>query len=321
MSAHLEFFSIEAAAAALPAEVPVHLAIGVFDAVHRGHQLVVGAAIRNARDHNGLAAALTFYPHPSRLLRPDKASHLIMSHARRVRRLFKLGLDVVITQPFDETFAELEAEDFVPLLKRSLPTLAHLYVGDNWLFGKNRRGTTEFLDAECKRHGVRLMILHHLNDSELPISSTRIREALTDGRIEDANKMLGYSYYAEGVVQRGKQLGRTLGFPTLNLPWLPERRPRFGVYAVHIFSEKHPTPLPAIANYGIRPTVEDTEKPMLEINLLGECPFDAGAFVIVEWEHFIRPEKKFPTLDALREQIAVDKAAAGEWFANNIAQM
>src|SRR5205807_1167661 len=143
-----------------------------------------------------------------------------------------------------------------------------------------------------------------------PISSTRIRGRLEAGEITAANQLLGYSYFAAGTVTPGKRLGRGLGFPTLNLPWSPGLRPRFGVYVVQVLTEKSPVPLPAVANYGLRPTVEQTTEPRLESHVLGPCPVDAGDAITVEWLRFLRPEMKFAGLDELRVQIAKDRDAA-----------
>ena len=135
--------------------------------------------------------------------------------------------------------------------------------------------------------------------------------------MEEVNALLGYSYFAEGIVTPGKQLGRTLGFPTLNVGWEPDLRPRFGVYAVHVSNANGANPLAAVANYGLRPTVENSTVPRLEIHVLGPCPFTEGDELIIEWLSFLRPEKKFDGVEALRVQIASDRDAAQSWFARH----
>ena len=142
-----------------------------------------------------------------------------------------------------------------------------------------------------------------------PISSTRIRRLLETGEMAAANALLGYPYFAEGVVTPGKQLGRTIGFPTLNIAWTPGLRPRFGVYAVRVSGPKAVIPLPAVANYGLRPTVEQATEPRLEVHVLGACPFAAGDAIRVEWARFVRPEMKFDGVEALRTQIEKDRDA------------
>ena len=147
-----------------------------------------------------------------------------------------------------------------------------------------------------------------------PISSTRIRGLIEAGEIAAANALLGYSYFATGVVTPGKRLGRGIGFPTLNLAWSPGQRPRFGVYTVRVSGAKSAASLPGVANYGLRPTVEQATEPRLETHVLVACPFDAGDEITVEWLRFLRPEMKFAGVDALREQIAKDRATAAADF-------
>jgi riboflavin kinase/FMN adenylyltransferase len=143
-----------------------------------------------------------------------------------------------------------------------------------------------------------------------PISSTRVRAQLEAGDIGAANALLGYSYFIEGVVTPGKRLGRTLGFPTLNVPWAPDLRPRFGVYVARVSGLKSEASVPAVANYGLRPTVENTSEPRLEAHVLGHCPFGENDPVRIELLQFVRPEKKFPDVAALRAQVEQDRIAA-----------
>lgn len=312
-STMLQFDDLSAAAASLPSS-PVHLAIGMFDGVHLGHHAVIESAVHSARRSGGVAAVLTFWPHPSRLFRPENPVRLIMTPALKNRRIARLGVDVVITQPFDAAYAAIEAEDFLPRLKRILPGLAAIYVGENWKFGRGRRGDIGLLVAEGKKHGVAIVSAPRINQNGEPISSTRIRVCLEEGRIGEANELLGYSYFAEGRVAPGKQLGRTIGFPTLNVDWEPDLRPRFGVYTVRVTGPDATVSLPAVANYGLRPTVENSGRPRLEIHILGPCPFGEGDSLMVEWLGFLRPEMKFTGIEALRTQIAKDREVAQAWF-------
>ncbi len=308
------YSSISEAAAALPPK-PLHLAIGMFDGVHLGHHAVIEAAVHSARRSGGIAGVLTFWPHPSRLFRPDHPVRLIMTPSLKTRQLAWLGIDAVITEAFDADYAAITAEEFLPRLKRALPELTTVYVGENWRFGQGRRGDTQLLVAEGKKHGIVVVSAPRINQNGEPISSTRIRTYLEEGRVEEANALLGYTYFAEGVVAPGKQLGRQLGFPTLNVVWEPDLRPRFGVYAVLVSGAAAASPLPAVANYGLRPTVEDSVIPRLEIHVLAPCPFDAGDALSIEWLGFLRPEQKFADVAALRAQIAADREAALAWFA------
>jgi len=310
------YTSIEEAATELP-HGPLHLAIGMFDGVHLGHHAVIESAVLSARRSGGVAAVLTFWPHPSRLFRPESPVQLIMTPALKNRQLARLGVDAVITQQFDRAFASIEANDFLPSLKRALPNLTTIYVGENWRFGKGRHGDIHLLVQTARDLGINVVSAPRINQNEDPISSTRIRNYLVEGRLEEANALLGYAYFAEGVVAPGKQLGRKLGFPTLNVVWEPDLRPRFGVYTVRVSGPKTATSLPAVANYGLRPTVENATIPRLEIHLLAPCPFGAGNELLIEWLSFLRPEQRFDSVDSLRAQITVDRDAALTWFSRN----
>ena len=301
-------------AAALPPR-PVHLAIGMFDGVHLGHRAVIDAAVHSAQGSGGISGVLTFWPHPSAIFRPENPTRLMQPAATKARMLNGLGVDVVITQPFTAELAAIEAEEFLPWLQRKLPRLTAIYVGENFRFGRGRTGDAALLVTAGRQHGVRVFSAPRVNLDGEPISSTRIRAQLAAGDIAAANALLGYSYFADGVVVGGKKLGRTIGFPTLNVRWSPELQPRLGVYAVRISGAKSPAPVAAVANYGLRPTVEQALEPRLEVHVLGPCPFTEGDGIKVEWLRFMRPEGKFANIDELRVQIARDRAAAAEFFA------
>jgi len=294
----------------------LHLAIGMFDGVHLGHQAVIKAAVQSARRSGGAAAVLTFDPHPSRLFRPDDPVRLIMDRERRVAALAALGVAAVIVQPFDAAFAAIPAVDFLPALRSALPNLHTVYVGENWRFGRGRSGDVTLLVGEARKLGLHVVSAPRINGDGEPISSTRIRALLAEGRIDAANVLLGAAYASEGVVRGGKQLGRTIGFPTLNIPWCPDLRPRLGVYVVSIqHADGSGRSWRAVANYGLRPTVEQVAEPQLEVHVLEEaCPFGKGDALRVEWLAFLRPEQKFAGLDELRAQIARDRDAARAWF-------
>ena len=175
-------------------------------------------------------------------------------------------------------------------------------------------GVTTLVEAAKREEGVAVYSAERLSHNGAPISSSRIRELLTAGEITAANALLGYSYFAEGVVERGRQLGRTIGFPTLNIPWEPELKPRFGVYAVNVVDETGRS-CPGVANYGTRPTVEAAGKPVLEVHLLENSALTYGDKVRVNWLYFLRPESKFGGLEELRQQIALDSENARQILA------
>lgn len=298
---------------ALPAG-PLHLAIGIFDGVHLGHLVVIEGAVQSARHGGGVAVVLTFSPHPSVLLNPANPTRMILDLPSKVAKLGSLGVAAVVVQPFTAELAAVTAEEFVPLIKRHLPGLAGIYVGENFRFGRGRRGDVAMLIQEGRRHGISVFSAPRVNLDGEPISSTRIRERIRAGDMKGAAALLGYIYTAHGTVVHGKHLGRTLGFPTLNLGWSPDLRPLYGVYAVRVSGNKSYGWLPAVANYGLRPTVEQSVEPRLEIHMLVACPYGAGDSVTVEWVRFLRPEQKFNGIAELSAQIARDAAAARAEF-------
>jgi riboflavin kinase/FMN adenylyltransferase len=306
-----QFSSLEGIA--LPPR-PLHLAIGIFDGVHRGHRAVIEAAVAAGRKQGGLSGVLTFWPHPSAIFRPESPTRLMHDAGSKERVLLRIGVDVIITQPFTPDFARQEAEEFLPWLKGRLPTLAAVYVGENFRFGRGRRGDVALLTRLAGMHGLEVWSAPRVMFLGEPVSSTRVRAQIEAGNMEGANALLGYPYFAAGTVTAGRQLGRSIGFPTLNVAWAPDLQPRHGVYAVQISGPAAPGVRPAVANYGLRPTVEATVEPRLEVHLLGECPFTTGDKVTVEWLRFLRPEIKFAGLGELRAQIAKDRDAAAEFF-------
>ncbi len=300
--------------ARLPAK-PLHLAVGMFDGVHLGHQSVIEAAIHSAKRSGGLAGVLTFWPHPSALFRPENPTLLLMPVPMKRAVLGRLGVDVLIEQNFSREYAAIEARDFIPQLRRQLPSLAALYVGENWRFGHGRTGDVTLLNEEARKAGLSVFSMPRLNHNGTPISSSRIRELLAGGAITEVNAMLGYSYFTDGIVARGRQLGRTIGFPTLNVAWEPEAKPRYGVYAVQVFTDQKQS-VKGVANYGLRPTVEQATRPLLEVHLLESSSLTYGDKLTVQWLHFIRPESKFGSLEELRRQIENDRKGALNFFQN-----
>jgi riboflavin kinase / FMN adenylyltransferase len=296
----------------------VALAVGMFDGVHPGHRQVIAAACAAAQTLGGRAAVLTFDPHPSRILRPDQATRLLMPPVAKTERLLECGIDGVLWHPFDAAFAHLPAEHLVDYLRALLPGLRSIHIGTNFRFGYQRRGDPALLAATAARHGIAVQPIDQLIKTGAPVSSSRIREAVEAGDMAAAARLLGEPYQARGAVVAGRQLGRTIGFPTLNLDWQPEAAPPRGVYIVRVRgAAPAAVSLPAIANFGLRPTLNDgASRPILEVHVLGEvCPHTTGDQVRVDWLHFLRPEQRFAELSALQAAIGQDCAAARAWFA------
>jgi riboflavin kinase/FMN adenylyltransferase len=293
---------------------PLHLAIGMFDGVHLGHQAVIEAAVHSALRSGGLAGVLSFWPHPSALVHPERRTRLIMAPETKVAMLSRLGVDFIIQQPFGEDFAKIRAEEFLPWLNKGLPLLKAIYVGENWRFGAGRNGDVSQLIAFAGKLGLSVFSAPRVQYNGEAISSTRIRNLLATGDLVQANEMLGYSYFSDEESIPGRRLGRTIGFPTLNLPWEPELQPAYGVYAVRVSRFGGKEALPGVANYGLRPTVEEAKSPLLEVHMLGACPFACGDKLHVEWLRFLRPERRFAGVEELKNQIAKDRDAALAFF-------
>jgi len=294
----------------------LHLAIGMFDGVHLGHQAVIDTALQLAHSTGGLAGVLTFWPHPSRLFAPEKAVKMILPPEMKFRVLAAQKLDVVIQKTFDKELAAIPADDFLKYLKGKIPRLNSVHVGSNWRFGKGRSGDIQKLIDLGREAGINVVSVERVKWNGEAISSTRIRKHLQVGEIDRVNSLLGYHYFCMGEVIPGKQLGRKVGFPTLNIAWQPELEPAWGVYCVRVKSldDMEGPGVRGVANYGVRPTVEDTEIPVLEIHCMDHCPFDTGMELHVEWLHFIRPERRFENVEALREQIVQDRDAAASYW-------
>ncbi|MFW5874277.1 MAG: riboflavin biosynthesis protein RibF [Verrucomicrobiota bacterium] len=285
---------------------PVHLAIGVFDGVHLGHKAVIESAVFSARRSGGISAVLTFHPHPSRLFHPEDPTLLIMDIEAKTSMLHAVGVDLVIRKRFDREFAAIPADDFLQRLKTAVPGLAAVYVGSNFRFGRKRAGDTETLIETGAAIGLDVFSVDRIKHNGEPISSTRIREELSEGKIKEVNDLLGYNYTSTGRIEPGGRIGRSIGFPTLNLPWSPECRPRFGVYFVRFRGEEEAVWQPGVANYGVKPTVAEDAPPAIEVHALNGTALDAGDCMSVEWLRFIRPERKFDSTEALKAQIARD---------------
>jgi riboflavin kinase/FMN adenylyltransferase len=297
MSLPRAYASIETAALEVR---PVHLAIGIFDGVHLGHQTVIETAVHSARSCGGIAAVLTFRPHPSRLFRPDQPTRLLLPSEAQAVLFGRLGVEAMITHPFTREFAAIPAEGFLPWLRGHLPRLAGVYVGQNWRFGAGRKGDVALLVESGRAAGIAVFSASAVQLDGEPVTSTRIRGLLEAGQIAAANQLLGYPYFSSGRTVPGRQLARQLGYPTLNLPWNPELRPKHGVYQVTVEG------VPGIANYGVRPTVEAAGQPLLEVHVLGPCRWVSGDFLTVEWRRFLREERKFGSLAELKAQVARD---------------
>jgi riboflavin kinase/FMN adenylyltransferase len=294
----------------LPAlEAPLHLALGVFDGVHTGHQAVIARAVNAAAREGGLAGVLTFDPHPIRVIAPNKApTALLETLDHKARVVGELGVQLFIPLHFDLEFAQMEASEFIArLLAAPVKTIA---VGEDWRFGHNRSGDITFLRQQAARRGFTLEAVAPIMHDGERISSTRIRQAIRDGNLNAAQQMLGRPYAISGTVIEGKQLGRTIGFPTANLTSGDAQLPPDGVWAVRALLADG-RQLSGVANLGLRPTVSGSTR-SLEVHLFDFSEDLYGQPLEIRFQKHLRPEIKFPSLDALRLQIQQDADQARE---------
>lgn len=283
------------------------VALGNFDGVHRGHAAVLAAA-HQARPDLPLVA-LTFEPHPREHFRPDDPPFRLTLLPAKAAALAGLGAKAVVAVPFDGAFSTMSAEAFVEdVLHRGLGA-RHLACGGDFAFGHRRGGNIAVLQAAAEARGIGLSIVPHLADSEGPISSTRIRRQLQDGYPERAAVLLGRPWSIRGPVTHGDARGRTIGFPTANIPLGRHLEPARGVYAVRATLADGRV-VPGVANLGRRPTLGGDPVSRLEAHLFDFQGDLYGQEVEVALLAFLRDERKFASFQELTAQIAADAAAA-----------
>ncbi len=286
---------------------PLHLALGVFDGVHVGHRAVIARAVEAARKEGGKAFVVTFDPHPIRVIAPEKAPASLLATLDEKAAVVKaLGVDGLLVIHFDMAFAKMDAEEFVrKLLAADVRTIA---VGEDWRFGSKRAGDVAMLRRMGGELGFQLEAVPPVMWDGERISSTRIRQAIRDGNFDAVEEMLGRTYELSGTVIEGKKLGRGLGFPTANLRIGERQTPRDGVWAVRVDGDRE-----GVANLGTRPTVNGTER-LLEVHLFDFSGDIYGKELRVGFKKFLRPERKFGSVEELREQIGKDAEEARRWL-------
>ena len=297
---------------------PCALTIGNFDGVHRGHRELL-ARVTDAAARLGVeAAVMTFEPHPR-----EYFAHLAADESRAPRRIANLrdklesledaGLDRVIVEHFNARFAAMSPEDFVQKLLVDGLHVRWLIVGDDFRFGAKRAGDFAMLVEAGRRHGFQVESLPTVTHDETRISSSAVRSALHDGDFARARELLGHAYAISGRVQHGRKLGRTIGFPTLNLRIAHKRPALTGIFIVQVHGLAD-RPLPAVASLGVRPTVEDNGRVLLEVHIFDYSADCYGKLVRVEFLQKLRDEEKYDDLPTLTAAIANDARAAREFF-------
>ncbi len=282
-------------------------AIGNFDGVHLGHQAVLRIAAEAADAPLGV---VTFEPHPREYFAPETPPFRLMNPEAKAHRLESLGVKHLYELAFNERLASLSAEEFARDILQQQLGLAHVTVGADFCFGKGRKGTAEMLHAFGREFGFGVTIAE-LVGGETAVSSTRIRTALSDGKPEDAAKMLGHLHRIEGEVIRGEQRGRELGYPTANMSIDGLHPPKFGVYAVRVrvLTGPHTGEYDGVASMGIRPMFGENH-PNLETHVFDFAGDLYGAELSVALVTYLRGEEKFDSLEALITQMDTDSARA-----------
>ena len=289
------------------------LALGNFDGLHRGHLKIVERVRRGAAEHGGTPMAMTFDPHPSRIVRPDKAPPLLMTKAQRLEALDRAGIAAVAVVRFTTELSHWDPETFVRTVLVDWLRVSEVWVGANFLFGHDRSGNFSTLRTLGQRYGFRADKIDPVRYKEFVVSSTRIRRLVAEGRMDEAGALLGHPYYIDGTVVAGKRRGRELGFPTANLQTENELLPPNGVYATTttIDGVVHAS----LTNVGVRPTFGDTVKPIIEAYVLGFNGDLYGRPVRLGFVQRLRDERKFEDVDALRTQMEADRRRAERLFA------
>lgn len=280
------------------------LAIGNFDGMHLGHQALLNQLMQTAQAKKLIPAVMTFEPHPREFFTPETAPARLRSLREKLEYLTELGVARVYIMKFNRKFAGISAQAFMQNILREALNAQSILVGSDFKFGAKRAGSV----ADFKAAGFDLIDLPQVDMAGERVSSTRVRQALADGRLQEAATLLGRPYSISGKVVHGAQRGRTIGFPTANVHMRHERPALTGVYAVKLDG------LHAVANLGVRPTIAGIPKLSLEVHVLDFNGDLYDKHVHVEFFHKIRDEIKFDGLDALKVQIAKDVAVARKFF-------
>jgi riboflavin kinase/FMN adenylyltransferase len=299
------------------------LTIGNFDGVHRGHQAML-ALLQNEARHRALpSCVLTFEPHPrdffaARAGQPDSAPRRISTLRDKLAEIERCGVDRVVVMRFDEALATLSPQAFIERVLLSGLGVRYVLVGDDFTFGARRAGTYETLDGAGRAAGFDVARMLSYEVHGLRVSSSAVREAMAAGDMSRAEALLGRPYTVSGHVQHGRKLGRELGFPTLNLRFGHVRPAASGIFVARVLGLAE-VPLPAVASLGVRPSVEEGGRVLLEAHVLDWPPAlgsegGYGRVVHAQLLHKLHDELKYESLEALRAGIAADSQQAREWF-------
>lgn len=290
--------------------------IGAFDGVHRGHQAVFSQLLDEARELDLPSTVIVFEPLPREYLAPGEAPARLMSFREKFLALADLGIDRLLRIRFDESLRGMSASDFAQAIFVRGLSVRRLVLGDDFRFGREREGDAAFLRELGRREGFHTLPTRTFEIDGERVSSTRVRDALADGDLVEAGRLLGRDYAISGRVVRGQQLGRQLGAPTANVELNRLCSPLAGVFVVRVDGPGL-RGAPGVANVGTRPTVSSGTRANLEVHLLEDSPDLYGRRIDVRFVHRLRAEKKYDSLDALRDAIRDDIDTARRWFQSN----
>jgi len=288
------------------------LALGNFDGLHRGHLKIIERVKRGAAEHGGTPMAMTFDPHPPRVVRPDKAPPLLMTKTQRLEALHRAGIACVAVVRFTHELSEWAPETFVRTVLADWLRVSEVWVGANFLFGHNREGNFSVLRSLGARYGFRAEKIDPVRYKDFVVSSTRVRRLVSEGRVDEAGALLGHHYFIDGVVMRGAGRGRGLGFPTANVQTENELPPPSGVYATTVTIDD--IVYASVTNIGIRPTFGDVDRPVIETHIFDYSRDLYDRRVRLSFLQRLRDERAFADVDALRAQIEADCRSARRLF-------
>jgi riboflavin kinase/FMN adenylyltransferase len=288
------------------------LALGNFDGLHRGHTKIVERIRRVTVERGGTSLVLTFDPHPPRIVRPDKAPQLLMTLDQKIEALGKAGVHGVAIVRFTPELSRWEPEMFVKNVLVEWLRVSEVWVGADFLFGRDRSGNFSLLRTLGAQYGFRAEKIDPVRYKDFVVSSTRIRRLVAEGRVDEAGALLGRHFFIDGVVVRGAGRGRELGVPTANLDTRNELIPPDGVYATTATIDG--VVYPSVTNIGVRPTFEGSGRSVIEAHALGIDRDLYGQSVRLGFVQRLRDERRFPDVDTLKAQIDADVRRAKRLF-------
>jgi len=288
------------------------LALGNFDGLHRGHMKIIDRVRQRAGERGGTPSAMTFDPHPPRVLRPDKAPPLLMTRDQRIEALRRSGMQGLAFVRFTRELSLWDPEAFVRTVLVEWLHVSEVWVGANFLFGHERAGTFSVLRTLGSRYGFRAEKIDPIRYKDFVVSSTRVRRLVSEGRVDEAAALLGHHYFLDGTIVRGAGRGRSIGVPTANLATPNDLVPPTGVYAT--LASVDGIVLPAVTNIGMRPTFGDVDAPVIETHVLDAERDLYDRPLRLLFVQRLRDERQFPDVDALRAQIEADIRSARRLF-------